>query len=310
MAVRRPVWRLVVAGTDRTEAVRPYLSSLSVTDRVGYEADRCTVELAAAAGFSLVDTARWEGAVLEPALGYAGEGARAMGRFGLDTVTYGLVPLTCSLTGRSTFIANAGNRATLRATVPERIGVRTPDRGTTVRALLDDLAAALGMTARMPEEVGSADLGIWQDWTDQRYGDVIAQVAKGQGCYVQVRDDVLHLVPLTASAGTATVALREITRGHVTMRAARQVRRTCVKWANWEEGGMECAGSGEPSVTLDDLVPTREEARMRAAGRAGYVSRRRARATGRAPCSRSRSPDAPTSAPARRSPWARGSPSR
>ena len=262
-----PAWRVTVEGEDRTVAIRPWLRSLTVADRIGISADRATIVLAAPADFQLTDSPRWQGASIRVDMGYADPGPVALGEFGLDTITIAGDPLTTTLVARSSFAATPDARRTLRGTVPPDIGVRTEVNGRTVEDVLRDVAGALDMDyqrrAGRSADWRNVDLG-WPDYTNWQWGTVLETIAKAARTYVQIYDRTIHLVSYQRTIGTRAFPRADCSTWSVAIRGSGQARRACCRWYNFEGAGVECVGSGEPAVTLDELAWNAQAARERA----------------------------------------------
>lgn len=146
MSARAPAYSLIVDGRDLTPTVEARLSSLTLTEKRGDEADQLDLVLTDHDGRLALPR---RGAIIALALGWRGKTLTGKGRFKVDELEWTTSPGELHIRGRSTDFT--GDLRTRR----ERSW-----RGVTLRQVLRDLAAANGLGLKVSDELAAASIEV------------------------------------------------------------------------------------------------------------------------------------------------------
>ncbi|MEE4349665.1 MAG: contractile injection system protein, VgrG/Pvc8 family [Pacificimonas sp.] len=268
-SLRTPAWRLSVDGRDMTNPARPYLQSLSVSEKREDAADRLSVTLLAE-GFA--NSLPRAGSELALQLGWEDSGLVDKGRFILGEITHAGPPDIITLTAQS---------ADMTAGLKTRRDQSWTD--TALGDVLKEVAGRHGLTPRIAADLAARLLALV---TQSRESDFafLKRLGRENDAVATIKAGHLLFTPMGAGqtvSGSAlpSVTVRRMDGDKHSLRVAARTEHDGVK-ARWhdrkgaKQESVELGGS-EKVKTLRKIYPTEAEAR-----RAGEAELRR---LGRAP---------------------------
>ena len=261
-----PDFQVTLGGTDRTELIRPLLSTISVIDKPGIDADTCDITLKA-------------------------EQMLAIPERGTDVV----VKLGYRERGLSEVFSGVGNRVGFSGP-PDRLfiqatGIALSDdkrmQGTHTRSwndatlgdVLTEIIQDAGFKARVHDDLSGIELNrvIQTIETDI---EILSQLAKVYGGVIKSDGEIVAVVPrdsLETASGeklaTVTVDRTECSKYSWTLRH-RQGYKTVVAFYQDDGEGQTKAhieGSGSPELRLKPIFPTGDAAQKAAARELGKL---------------------------------------
>ena len=259
-----PTYSIKREGEDITALWRPYLVSISVTDRSeDKKADSCTIVLQ--------DT-REElelpepGVQLEISLGYDGndlpesQRLHSVGKFLVDTIGVSGPPNTVSIESKSAaFTENGLNLANIKTRKS-----RTHETQT-VGSLVGKVAGEHGLESEVDPELAGVNLGTVQQ-TDETDSHMLSRIADSIGATYKIADNrMLFVKPGNSASGQAaqfTISGDSITSWSF-KRSKRPEYKSCVAFVHdvGECGPVEVtAGEGEPVMRLRNPYDNEEAA--------------------------------------------------
>ena len=250
-----PDFELELGGRDRTDAVRPLLESISVSDKPGIEADTCNITLSLSEQLAIPE----RGTDVKVKLGFRGSA--------LAEVFSGVA--------NHTGISGVPDRLFIQAT-----GIALSDdkrlQGTHTRSwndatlgdVLSDIIQTAGFKARVHDDLSDVEVKrvIQSIETDI---ELLSQLAKVYGGILKSDGDTVAVVPrdsleTASSQKLATVEIdRSQTPDYSWDHQHRQGYKTVVAFYQEDAEGAVKAhieGSGEPELRLKPIFPTLDAA--------------------------------------------------
>ena len=261
-----PDFQVTLGGTDRTELIRPLLSTISVIDKPGIDADTCDITLKAEQMLAIPE----RGTDVVVKLGYRERG--------LSEVFSGVVNR----------VGDSGppDRLFIQAT-----GIALSDdkrlQGTHTRSwndatlgdVLTEIIQDAGFKARVHDDLSGIELNrvIQSIETDI---EILSQLAKVYGGVIKSDGETVAVVPrdsLETASGeklaTVTINRAERVKHNWTRSHRRGYKRVVAFYQNENEGQtkVHIEGSGMPELRLKPIFPTADAAQKAASKELGKL---------------------------------------